>query len=474
MISKARTQESGLALVFALLGVIVAAALSGSLVMITMIETRAATAATERAMAFYLAESGLQAARWEIGENDDPAADGEGTLSGNGAVGRYAVAATNLGGGYFRLDSNAESGGAAVTLEEVVLYASTSRFPGGALSIVGDLTTTEMLLGPNTDLLIDGANSPGIVLSNPDTYNQWGTYFAQGVSAGFIAESDVTGVTTNTFDPGDAVLSIAQVPEADVAVSITADMYTDLRNEIDTVWLPSAAARTIPASGSATWGTAASPVRYKFPVDQKIKSGQTISGHGTLLFPKNLVIEAGGRLDWNGNVIVYGQDGAGNDSVFEVDGTVNVNGNILVMGGLGRNVTFLEKALGSITVNGAVTVLTDFANPATQIQFLIENNFTVEGLVTLVAPKQQNEFKPGSDVYIKGSLQVGRIADVVQPTEIKFKFEEEAEFYKDDSAIMAGATALVALGSGFGNDVLESVLTTGEIEICSWREIPSQ
>ncbi len=470
MNTRSATRESGIALIFALLGVIVSAAIASSLVMVTMTETRAANAASAHAMAFYLAESGLNSARWEIGESTDPGGDGEGTVSVTSAAGSYEIVATDLGSGFWRLDANGTSSGNAVVLEEVVQVVTSSTFPGGAITLVGDLDVAEVQFQPTTDLIIDGGNSPALAISDQTTYDEMGAYFATGVSAGFIAETDVVGSITSTFQPGDADLSIAKVPDAEVAVSITADMFNDLRTEIDTVWLPSAASQTIPG-GSAAWGTSGSPVKYKFPVDQKITGGQTIQGYGTLLFKKNLIIESGGRLNWNGNVIIYGDDTA--DSLLEVDGVLNVTGNILVMGGKDRNLKVDLKSLGSVTVDGAFTVLTDYANPATQDQFLIAGDLTVDGLLTIVAPKHQDEFKPGSDVYVKGSLQLGRPSGAGE-TEFKVKFEDEAEFYKDDASIMKGANALVALDGDFGGDVLAGVLTTSDVDVCSWREIPSE
>ncbi len=464
--------ESGVALIFALLGILIAGMLGGALVSLVTTEGRAALASRERTGAFYLAESGLQHAKAELSTETDSDGNGSGTVAGAPAAGSYAVTATDLGDDVYRLLASGAFGESDVILEETVEVVATSRFPGGAFSIVGDVQVSQIQFNSNTDLVIDGVDSPGMVLTQDTTYKDVGSKFGMGVKQGYIDESDVVGSVTNTFDPDDVELSIAYVPEDQLNLTITEEMFTDFRNEVQSVWLPSATSNTIPGSGSVTWGTDAAPVSYKLPADQKIKSGQTVTGNGTLLFDKTLVVESGGSLDWDGNVIVYSDDSS--DAVLEIGGSLNVTGNIMVIGGRNRNIKFEEKSTGSVVVNGAMTLLTDYSNPATKIEFYVESDFTLIGLATLVAPKQQVEFKPGSDVYVSGSFQSGRLSDVKQATELKFTFEDEAEFYKDDDAILAGASALVDLGTDLGNRVLANFLTENDVVTRCWRELLSQ
>lgn len=464
-----RGRVKGAAFLVAILSIMVVLAMTGSMVSVWVSSSHAMTASLERNRAFNLAESGLEEAKWELGEDDEGQDNVLGAASGSSAQGSYSVSAADLGSGYQRLTSVAASGGTTVTLEETVRVGGTSRFPGGAISVVGGMDTTQILFGSSTDLLIDGGDSPGLVFSDGSTYDTASSQFVSGVSSGYVQESDVVGSVTNTFQPGNVDLSIQELPPEETSISIYASLWTDLRSQVNTVYLPSAAAQTLPGSGNATYGTAGSPVQYWFPADQKIKGGQTISGHGTLLFNRNMIVEAGGTLNWNGNIVVFGENSF--DVFFDIDGQVNVTGNIIVVGSSGRNARFSIKGLGQVTVNGALTVLTEYANSATQMQFLVDNDLTVNGLITTVAARHQTEFKPGSDVSITGSFQVGRLDGSQSGTELKMKFEDQIEIHKDDGAIAQGADALVSLGGNIGS-ALGDALTRTTVTTEAWRVVP--
>jgi hypothetical protein len=131
-------------------------------------------------------------------------------------------------------------------------------------------------------------------------------------------------------------------------------------------------------SKSQVLGTAANPINYKFPGNQKIKSGQTISGHGTLVFDQNLVLEAGSRIDWIGNLIIWGGENQ-SDAFLDVDGILNVTGNVIIIGPEGRNIKFLLRSQGQTTVNGAMTVLADLSNTVSHMEFYVEGDLAVNG-----------------------------------------------------------------------------------------------
>jgi hypothetical protein len=467
-------REEGSVLLFAILVVLLAMGFTGSLIMVGVADARVTRESTERVVAFSLAETGLQESKYEIGEDQDDAGDGIGNRTGSTSEGTFSVTAEDLGSDYWRLTSTAAAGSSTVRQEEVVFVLKTSQFPGGAISVVGGMETNQILFSATTDMLVDGGDSPGITFSDSDLYADSTPQFAEGVNLGYISESDIVGSVTNTFQPGNADLSIQHVTNS--SISITDSMYWDLRTDIQNDYLPIATNKSFPGSaGNVVYGSPSSPVNYKFVANERIKPGQSISGYGNLVFSRNLEVEAGGSINWNGNIIIYPDDG--NDSYFDIDGTVNVTGNIFVIGSTpsqsaGKNVRFLVKSQGNVTVNGALTVLTNYADPATQIQFLVENNLTVDGLVTVVTPKHQIEFKPGSDTLINGSLQVGRMAEDQSGTEFKMKFEDVIEIHKDNAQIHNAVNTLVSFGSTFGTGILENTLTSKELLTMSWRMLP--
>jgi hypothetical protein len=90
-----------------------------------------------------------------------------------------------------------------------------------------------------------------------------------------------------------------------------------------------------------------------------------------------------------------------------------------------------------------------------------------------VAPKQQTEFRLGSDTTINGSFQLGR-PHAVTNTELNLEFDAPVEIYKNEDLISAGAAALESLGENLSIPVLGNNLNKDEVVTRSWRLLPSQ
>ena len=467
------SNESGAALFLALVALVMGLALSSAMVSYALADSRGMRRTQEFTQAFYVAESGLQGARYELAEHEDSAKDGEGTRTGSLGSGSYTVTALSLGGQLYRLTSRGLHGSEMAVIEEVVEVRPTSGFPGGAISMVGDMTTTQMLFGSSTDLVVDGGKSPGVVFSDPDLYSIVTKQFAQAVGLGYVQETDITGSITNTFQPNDVDLSMSLYSNAGhESLTIYPEIYTEFFNHIDNNLQGSASHGQLGTS-SYVFGTQSSPVNYAIPGNQKLKAGQTVSGYGTLIFSQNLVLEAGSRIDWNGNLIIFGGDNS-SDVLFECDGILNVTGNIIIVGPEDRSLKFLIKSQGAATVTGAMTVLGDLSNTASKIDFYVEGDLAVNGLLTTVASKIQTEFRPGSDTTINGSFQLGRPYDAVTNTELQLKFDGPVEVHKDEDLISAGAAALEALGGNLSIPVIGDNLNKDEVVTRSWRMLPSQ
>ena len=472
MSPKSSSRERGAALFLALVALLVGLALSSAMVSYALADSRGMRQNQEFAQGFYIAESGLQGAHYELGEHHDSAKDGEGTLTGTLSSGSYSVVAVNLGGGLFQLTSTGLQGGERVVIEEVVEVRPTSGFPSGAISMVGGMATNQVLFSGNTDLVVDGGKSPGIVFSDPDLYSSVTTQFAQAVGLGYLQESDITGSVTNTFQPNDADLSMSYYYRPDhESLTIYPEIYTQFFNHIGQN-LYGATVKGQLGSKSEVFGTSSSPVNYRFSGNQKLKSGQTISGHGTILFDQNLIMESGSRLDWNGNLIIWGGDN-NSDAFLECDGILNVTGNIILIGPEDRSIKFLLKSQGAASVTGAMTVLADLSNTASKVEFYVENDFTLNGLLTAAGPKIQTEFRAGSDTTLNGSFQLGRPFDAETNTELKLKFDAPVEVYRSEDWVSAGAAALESLGGDLMIPVLGDNLNKDEVLTRSWRLLPS-
>ena len=467
------SNESGAALFLALVALVMGLALSSAMVSYALADSRGMRRTQEFTQAFYVAESGLQGARYELAEHEDSAKDGEGTRTGSLGSGSYTVTALSLGGQLYRLTSRGLHGSEMAVIEEVVEVRPTSGFPGGAISMVGDMTTTQMLFGSSTDLVVDGGKSPGVVFSDPDLYSIVTKQFAQAVGLGYVQETDITGSITNTFQPNDVDLSMSLYDNAGhESLTIYPEIYTEFFDHIENNLQGSADHGQL-GSGSYVFGTQASPVNYTIPGNQKLRAGQTLSGHGTLIFSQNLILESGSRIDWNGNLIIFGGDNQ-SDAFLECAGTLNVTGNLILISPEGRDIDFNLRSEGTTTVNGAMTVLGDLASTSSEAELYIGGDFSVNGLLTTVASSLQTHFCDGSDTSINGSFQLGRPHDVVNGTELELKFEGITEVFKDEDLISSGAAALKSLGGNLNIPVIGDNLNRDEVLTRSWRMLPSQ
>lgn len=455
-------RDAGSSLVVVFILILMILALLGAVVPYSLYNHRSAIESRDRAISFYLAESAIERAKWEIAEDEDPDTDGIGNVNWTGSHGSYTITAQDLGGGDYMLNATGNSGDETQAIENVVNYATTINPPIGAISIPLDSDTILVQMRNETNLIVDGNGTPGIVLSDDSTYNDFGREFDNGVDDGFISETDITGSVTNTFNGSD--LSIDKIAASDMGVDVPSTIHSDLRTHIDTNYYSPATSQTL--SGSATWGSPGSPVLYKFSPGSKLSSG-TVSGHGTLVFSNNMEIESGATINWNGDIIIYGDNS--NDANLIVDGTLNVTGNIIVVAGDNRNLKFENKINSDVDVTGAVTLLSDNTNE-TKIEFYVENDFTLNGTMTQIASIHQTEFKgDDSNVDIRGFYLIDG-PPTGQAKEVKLKIEEDCEIVHDPAQFQVGYSALNSVGIdlGFGSG---SGSSGGTFTSISWRRL---
>src|SRR5262245_45276907 len=153
-------RERGAALVLAILGIILVMALTGGLTLIVYTETQAVAESSRRMSAFYLAESGFEAAKHEIGETTDPDSDGVGNVTAVRTNGSYNVTAMSLGNDRYELTSTGSSGTTSVTLKSVAAKSYSSIFPPSALAIMGPSNDLDIEL--SSSIALDGGDSPAV------------------------------------------------------------------------------------------------------------------------------------------------------------------------------------------------------------------------------------------------------------------------------------------------------------------------
>ena len=420
-------RESGVALFGTIVAMVVLLSVTGAAVALSITDLRAVQNGRDQLSAFYLAEGGLQRAKWEIGEDVDPDTDGIGNLAVSSANGDTTVAAVEVSADVFELTSTGATASASVSLVETVVLRWTPSAPDGAISVIGGVDFVEHLFNSNANLIIDGGpSSPAIVMGDADFHSEFVSGLDDAISGGYVDASNLTGGGLTGTD------SLQHDPNA---VADLSTFYSDLVSHF-TGLIPGADSTSLPSSSDIVYGSSGAPVTKYFSADSKLKSGQKLRGHGTLIFSNLFEIENGASIDWNGDIVVLVDSPRATN--FLIDGKLKLTGNLAMLSKGNQDAMFLVKGNGEVDVVGAVTAMTNFANPSTKLELLVENKFRVDGIVTIGAGIHQIEFKQGSDTFIRGMLQIA----VADAKKFSFKVESALEIVRNLDLLTDGIEAL--------------------------------
>ena len=197
------SRQSGIALLTVAVVMITMFGATASVVMVLSSRARALTDRTNETGAFYLAEAGVEVAKYEIARTIDRDGDGVGNLSVTTQDGNYVVTAQDLGGGVWQITSVGAFGDHQTTIEAVVGHSETTRFPAAAATFLGDFDKTDFKFKHRSNVLIDGGNMPAFVASSPEFYEKLGGEIAYEIVAGNLSPDSIVGDGSNTFMPVD-------------------------------------------------------------------------------------------------------------------------------------------------------------------------------------------------------------------------------------------------------------------------------
>src|SRR6266540_5552721 len=143
MKNRTTSRREGMALVTSLILVVLLISFTGSMLFLSVAESRGLQESTVQKIAFYTAESELEAAKYEISGYVDPDGDGIGnknlTTSTGGFSNSYSVTAENLGFNLWKLTSTGTVRETSVKLQAIVEKIKTSAFPTAAFTSLGKL-----------------------------------------------------------------------------------------------------------------------------------------------------------------------------------------------------------------------------------------------------------------------------------------------------------------------------------------------
>ena len=204
MLSKLSHRESGIVLLAALMVVMILFATTTVVLNFSMSESEVLELRLDELEAFYLAEGGIESAKFEIVDGVDTDEDGLGTLVGSNTKGSYSVTAIETAGVYDLTATGTASGGSVVTLETTVEFTFDTVFPGAAMSFVGNMTDNEMKIKLKLDgsIILHGGSGPALSFSDQGMYDSIGQEFAEAIHHGDMPATNLTGGVTNTFTHG--------------------------------------------------------------------------------------------------------------------------------------------------------------------------------------------------------------------------------------------------------------------------------
>jgi hypothetical protein len=451
-------------------------AITGAVVAVSIVDARAVAESESLTRAFFLAEAGIDAGKLEVNENIDPDQDGVGDRSFSAADGQYDVHAQQLDPITWRLTSKGTAGSRSKTVQVYVKRQATSRFPAGAISVVGAADKVKFSIKKHPTVILDGADHPAVAFSDQGLADSIGTEFAEAVANGVIPPENLTGGVTSTYvyNGKDYELPIAvDATHSDVLSDIQA-LYDGLVDHVNNTLLP--AATLLDGSGlgnSVQLGTKSAPMTVFLDGPVTRGKNEKIKGYGTLIL-NEILLDAGSELDWEGSVVVIGN--TKKKAKLEVKGTdtnLVVNGNIVVLGEGTEDAEFKVKEHAVATVDGSVLIGSSYdAAKGKKAKFAVEKDgdFTLNGVITVLGSKAEAKFKEESSTYITGTLQMG-IADVGEKDEIKLEMQGSIEIHKDDDAIRSGMGSWASLGVTGSIPEVEYLIDASELTTQLWTPL---
>lgn len=324
-------------------------------------------------------------------------------------------------------------------------------FPGDALEI-----EVEDLQGAGVQ---GGAGNPALVIQDPDALANGSVQsFLAGLEDGEPAINKFDGGVTAPYDAnGDGVFTDISIVNRENIVQDT-EFFEDFRVAI----LDAVANEYVPnADQTFSAGTEAFPEELggQGPpvtldgitvIEGDVDLVGTVNGSGTLIVRGRLRIKDGGKLNFDGDIIVAGDPDKEGEAEFDIDadagngvGSLNLNlqGNLVVVGGdaSGGEAEF-EIDGGNVKIKGTVIAI---SGPGAETELEIDGgNVEIKGVLLAQGGEEvevefENDEAPGTgggNLNLQGALFVG-VSTPGGEVEIEIgdhlKIQFHAGFYDD-------------------------------------------
>ena len=476
-----RPRRRASALYAAVLVIVLLFGFTAAMVGLSTHDARGLVATERMRRAFFYAEAGVEAAKFEITANEDPDGDGRGNRTVVGSDWSYSVVATPLPNRRWRLAASGVCRGEHTTVHTVVTQEVTSSFPGGAISIVGDIDKTRFRIRKDSSVFIDGGENPAIAVTDDATFQDIARSFAEAIEEGRMPAGNLSGAVSNHFDlrgnlleedaPGSLELSIDRSYTAPVDLQEISALYAETVQTVNDRLLPSATVVESLDADHVTFGSPEKPAVVYLPDLKTRLKGQSLQGHGTLIV-NELVIDHGGQLDWTGDIIIIGNhEKKARLEVHHDSSSFHVDGNVLLLGEATEPAELRVHGDASVTVNGSLFVATEYAEGRGQrarLRVDTGGRLDVEGVLTLAGRRVEAEFQEGTTVNISGTLQIA-VPEGRREERLRFDLRGDLLIRRDNDAIAGAAESWEDLGVRLDIPTAAALIDTAEFSTESWR-----
>ncbi len=501
-----RTSDRGGALVTAVIVALATAALTATILTLSLASTRGMAVSYEARRATAIAEAGLHAALRELNTKitSPPAgADSDTPPNGIGNIGSAAAPLPFDGGLYWVTAAEQAPGSDRWVLRAVAVFPADTTVsppvaaPGAvrrgieaivtkdvpadvlaAVTLFGDMDLKKFEMKPKggNAPLIDGTTGsvPGLLFENAAFYDQFNT----SNKVKIVAPSQYLGMPPKT-----------QNSNAEFSAEFWDQVRESIYDKVQMELMPI-------ADVVETEKNIDTPLVYGSPTDPQIvvfdtgkvhvHNGGSITGYGTLIITgkSELKLHNGTTaLNWTGDIIVMGDDGPDKSQFKQDGGNVVINGNLWVVSDDDKKAKVDLKHESNTTINGSLFLLSG-SNDKEKSELKIKKKptVTVNGLVVVQGSDKlkldlRAEDNPGSDdddptddphITVNGALAAGRVNTPDDPKK-DFDFR-----MKGDVDLLYNA-ANVAAAKAYLSSFLGLLDVPAPYAVISWREfVPGQ
>ena len=225
---------------------------------------------------------------------------------------------------------------------------------------------------------------------------------------------------------------------------MSSTVLNDYRDQLRTsvLTLASSADRTITSSvyGDQTWGSEGSPevtvIEAGSIGENNVfrTSGQSITGHGTLIIKHTCIPVNPLDLKWTGDVYVVGFNGDGSDLFNPDDLTATIDGNLVLLADTDNEASLELIGSSDVTNNGSLLCLAEANSKEAEVEVEDSSRLTVNGLLGLYGSRIELEASDsGTSLAVNGTMSIGMAQDVNRSDDFTFDFRGSVSLiYNED------------------------------------------